>query len=48
VATGTWEIGCSQLCGLGHYRMRGVFEVRSEAAWQAFVRDEVALVLPPA
>ena len=48
MATGTWEIGCSQLCGLGHYRMRGVFEVRSEAAWQAFVRDEVALVQPPA
>jgi cytochrome c oxidase subunit II len=47
-ATGVWEIGCSQLCGLGHYRMRGVFEVRSEAAWQAFVRDEVTLVQPPA
>ena len=47
-ASGTWEIGCSQLCGLGHYRMRGVFEVRTEAAWQAFVRDEVALVQPPA
>jgi cytochrome c oxidase subunit 2 len=47
-ATGVWEIGCSQLCGLGHYRMRGVLEVRSEAAWQAFVRDEVALVRPPA
>jgi cytochrome c oxidase subunit 2 len=46
-ATGTWEIGCSQLCGLGHYRMRGVFEVRSEADWQAFVRDEVALVQAP-
>lgn len=46
-ATGVWEIGCSQLCGLGHYRMRGVFEVRSEAAWQAFVRDEVALLPPP-
>jgi cytochrome c oxidase subunit 2 len=43
-ATGTWEIGCSQLCGLGHYRMRGVFEVRPAADWEAFVRDEVALV----
>ncbi len=43
-ATGTWEIGCSQLCGLGHYRMRGVFEVRTEAAWRTFVADEVALV----
>ncbi len=44
---GTWEIGCSQLCGLGHYRMRGVFEVRPPADWDAFVRDEVALVAPP-
>ena len=43
-ATGVWEIGCSQLCGLGHYRMRGVFEVRSEEAWRTFVADEVALV----
>jgi cytochrome c oxidase subunit 2 len=46
-AIGTWEIGCSQLCGLGHYRMRGVVEVRTEEAWQAFVRDEVALVATP-
>ncbi|MGE0361294.1 MAG: hypothetical protein AB7H93_07400 [Vicinamibacterales bacterium] len=45
-ATGAWEIGCSQLCGLGHYRMRGVFEVRPLADWEAFVRDEVALVAP--
>jgi cytochrome c oxidase subunit 2 len=42
-ATGTWEIGCSQLCGLGHYRMRGVFEVRPAEAWRAFVAEEVAL-----
>jgi cytochrome c oxidase subunit II len=40
--TGSWEVGCSQLCGLGHYRMRGLFEVRTDAAWQAFVADEVA------
>ena len=46
-ATGIWEIGCSQLCGLGHYRMRGVFEVRAADAWEAFVRDEVALVSAP-
>ncbi|MGD9903472.1 MAG: hypothetical protein AB7U83_08370 [Vicinamibacterales bacterium] len=43
-ATGVWEIGCSQLCGLGHYRMRGVFEVQSAEDWEAFVRDEVALI----
>jgi cytochrome c oxidase subunit 2 len=47
-ATGSWEIGCSQLCGLGHYRMRGVFEVRAEAEWKAFVAEEVALATEPA
>ena len=26
-ANGEWEIVCSQLCGLGHYRMRGEFAV---------------------
>lgn len=47
VATGTWELGCSQLCGLGHYRMRALFEVRTEEAWQAFVAEEVALAIAP-
>src|SRR5690606_25588153 len=28
--SGRWEIGCSQLCGLGHYRMRGTFSVVTE------------------
>lgn len=45
IATGSWELGCSQLCGLGHYRMRALFEVRSAAAWDAFVQDEVARVV---
>ncbi|MBS2020958.1 MAG: cytochrome c oxidase subunit II [Deltaproteobacteria bacterium] len=27
VKTGTWEIACAQLCGLGHYRMRGMVTV---------------------
>lgn len=44
IATGQWEIQCSQLCGLGHYRMRGQFEVRTQDAWDAFVRDEVSRV----
>lgn len=26
---GTYDIGCSQLCGLGHYRMRGLITVVS-------------------
>jgi cytochrome c oxidase subunit 2 len=46
-ATGSWEIGCAQLCGLGHYRMRGLFEVRTGEAWRAFVADEVARIAAP-
>ena len=45
IATGSWEVGCSQLCGLGHYRMRALFEVRTDAAWRAFVADEVSRVV---
>jgi len=46
IATGAWELGCSQLCGLGHYRMRALFEVRSDAEWNAFVADEVSRLEP--
>jgi cytochrome c oxidase subunit 2 len=45
--TGRWEIGCSQLCGLGHYRMRGAFAVLSADDWTAWQAREVALI-PPA
>ncbi|HXY18660.1 MAG TPA: cytochrome c oxidase subunit II [Gemmatimonadales bacterium] len=34
--TGTFEMACSELCGLGHYRMRGVVVVHTPqeyAAW---------------
>lgn len=41
-ATGDWEISCSQLCGLGHYRMRGEFHVVTPEAWDAWLREEVA------
>jgi cytochrome c oxidase subunit II len=42
--TGRWEIACSQLCGLGHYRMRGTFSVLDEDAWASWQQREVALV----
>jgi cytochrome c oxidase subunit 2 len=41
-STGDWEIGCSQLCGLGHYRMRGEFHVVDQAAWDRWQADELA------
>ena len=35
-----YEIGCSQLCGLGHYRMRGFLNVKTDADYQAFLAQE--------
>jgi len=37
---GDWEIACSQLCGLGHYRMRGELHIVSNAGWAAWTKDE--------
>ncbi len=35
-----YEIGCAQLCGLGHYRMRGFLNVRTEAEYEAYLAEE--------
>ena len=40
---GEFEIACSQLCGLGHHRMRGVIKVESDDAYRKFLADEDAL-----
>ena len=45
--TGEWEIACSQLCGLGHYRMRGYYAVQSEADFDAWFAEETALLNQP-
>jgi len=42
IQTGDWEIACSQLCGLGHYRMRGEYHVVDQAAWDKWQADELA------
>ena len=41
---GNWEVNCSQLCGLGHYRMRGFVTVQTEAEYDAWLADEAALL----
>lgn len=41
---GQWEIGCSQLCGLGHYRMKGSLTVLSLEDWEKWQSAEVALL----
>ncbi len=37
-----YEIACAQLCGLGHYRMRGFVTVLSAEAFQKWLEDEQA------
>lgn len=37
--TGEWEIPCSQLCGLGHYRMRGFYTIQSATDFEAWLKE---------
>ena len=39
---GTSDIGCAQLCGLGHYRMRGQITVQDEADFADWYQEELA------
>ena len=43
--TGEWEITCSQLCGLGHYRMRGFSASRPQDDFDACGLEEEALLI---
>ena len=36
---GEYEINCSQLCGLSHYRMRGALNIMSQADYQSFLAE---------
>jgi cytochrome c oxidase subunit 2 len=40
--TGEWEIACSQLCGLGHYRMKGFYTIQTDADFRAWLASETA------
>ena len=37
---GQYEIACSQLCGLGHFRMRGFVTIQSAADYQKWFDDQ--------
>jgi cytochrome c oxidase subunit 2 len=39
---GAYEINCSQLCGLGHYRMRGAVKIMTQTDYEAFLAEEGA------
>jgi len=38
--TGRWEIVCSQLCGLAHYRMRAFYTIHTAEQYQAWLDEE--------
>ena len=44
--TGRWDIACSQLCGLAHYRMRGIYSIQTPEQYQAWLAEEAALLTP--
>ena len=37
--TGNWEIACAQLCGVGHYRMRGFFNVLDQRGYESWLAE---------
>ena len=42
ITAGHWEIACAELCGLGHYRMKGFLTVETPAALAAWLRETKA------
>jgi cytochrome c oxidase subunit 2 len=44
---GDYEVVCSQLCGLGHYRMRGFMSIKSAADYSAWLAEEAKLLTAP-
>jgi cytochrome c oxidase subunit 2 len=39
-AIGRYEVVCTQLCGLGHYRMRTFLDVVSESDYENFLKQQ--------
>ena len=37
-----FEIACAQLCGLGHYRMRGFLDIVTDEAYDAWLAEQLA------
>jgi cytochrome c oxidase subunit 2 len=40
--TGVYELACSQLCGFGHYSMRGLVTVVSDEEFQAWLAEQAS------
>ncbi|HET9359116.1 MAG TPA: hypothetical protein VFO58_05175, partial [Vicinamibacterales bacterium] len=45
--TGEWNIACSQLCGLGHFRMRGIYAIQTQEDYEAWLKEEASYLAAP-
>jgi cytochrome c oxidase subunit 2 len=43
IKTGSYEVVCGQLCGLGHYSMKGMLVVDEPAEYQAWLKERAEL-----
>ena len=43
IKTGNYEVICGQLCGLGHYSMKGMLVVDNPAEYQAWLKERAEL-----
>ena len=41
IRTGDFEISCAQLCGLGHFRMRGYLTIQTEEEFQSWIQTKL-------
>jgi cytochrome c oxidase subunit 2 len=41
--SGDYQVNCSQLCGLGHYRMKAEVTIQSQTEFDAWLAEELAL-----
>ncbi len=39
--TGKYEIACAELCGIGHYRMKGYLTIHSQKGFDAWLSEQV-------
>ena len=45
--TGRWDIACSQLCGLAHFRMKAIYEIQTQDAYDAWLKEEAEFLENP-
>jgi cytochrome c oxidase subunit 2 len=45
---GHWEIACAELCGLGHYRMKGFLTVDTQEDFDKWLAEQAAPAAAPA